>query len=279
MSSGLKASLAAVAAGAVVILLALLASPALVTRYAAQNARPAADLRAEPKPRYAGPEIQVAPVISLHVPAVLRLSAGDRLSISIGKTLLGHSDALAPTDSDVANDLPRQWDTREVDRDFAVRLAVEKGLSIDPPAREVMHRFTDYRSLDEPPLTWHWSLSADEAGRHKLLLSGLPLSTSIVSVELPGDEPTALGFPRPTSGDLPDFIRILPDGTAECTILALTPLGLTATQDAVLKALQGLAGFLGVILAYPIFKRLFERPATGPAPRKRQPKRKQSAKP
>jgi hypothetical protein len=170
------------------------------------------------------------------------VSEGDRLSISIDKTWLGHGD-------DLTGGGEKTWDTSDVEKPFDVQIAIESGLSVDPPDRHVMKAFKEPRSLSEASLMWHWSLSASTPGDHKILIQGLPLKTYPLELEM------VLGVSHVPL----DFALTLPDGTLQLNIKSLTSLGLTSRQQAWLKALQASAAFLGVILAYPFFKRVFDR--------------------
>ena len=223
------------------------AYPSLIKAYASRNLLDPVRLESKTHARYAGPVIQVVPIIRIQAPAVLRGNDGDRLSVSVEKALWGHSDAFPGSPFRMQTDQPVKWDTKDVERPFTVQLAVGNGLAIDPIERRVEKSFKDARSLGEPPLNWHWALTAKSAGQHKLLLQGLPLNEFRTKLEQPSDP----SQPTPVA-------EILSDGTLQLTILALTSLGLTARQDAILKAIQGVAGFIGVVLAYPFFKRLFD---------------------
>jgi hypothetical protein len=234
--------------GGLVFIALILSSPKLVADFAKQNLLPPVDIFVAALPRYGGPVFQVAPVIRIHAPTILLGSDSERLSISVEKTLLGHSDDLLGHSFSMNTDSPR-WDVSDVDKPFVVQLAVPKGLTIDPSERRVERSFKDAKSLDEPPLNWHWALAADSPGQHKLLLQGLPLARFPVRLQTPSGEQDILL----------SSAKVLPEGTLELTIQALTSLGLTARQDALMKAIHGLAGFLGIILAYPVFKRLFDR--------------------
>jgi len=160
----------------------------------------------------------------------------------------------------MASDMPRTFDTKDVESPFDVQLTIGAGLDVAPAGHQPKRTFKDFRSLGES-LTWNWTLAPKSPGRHKILVQGLPVTSYMVRPQLRENAAQDLGrMPKPSGNErtLPGFIKVLPDKTVDITIETLTPIGLTARQDAYAKAAQGLAAFIGGILAYPFLKRFFE---------------------
>lgn len=247
MSINKRALLAALPVGILSYVAVAFIADRLVLRAVEVATVSPAILESDPRARIAGPILQIEPIVRLHVPQELHGSDGARLSVSVGKTLLGHGDEFPGSDR-FASDQPPTWDTSEVDKPFAVKVVPSSGLGVRPSSIPPKS-FAAPRSMDDPPLTWNWSLAAKAAGHHTLLIEGLPLKNKLVRLVLSSGKRESL----------PRHVQLLEDGTLEIHIRALTALGLTAGQDAMLGALNGLAGFFGVVLAYPFIKRRLER--------------------
>ena len=229
-----------------------LLSPVLVTMYAPKDAIADVEFKALPYIKYAGGTGQVVvPVFRIHAPAELRGSDGDRLSVTIEKTLLDHGKGLLefqkgkPTGPSIKTDQPAHVNTSEVERPFIADLVVSEGLAASPADRSIEMSFKDPGSLSEPPLNWHWTITARSLGLHTILVRGLRL----------GELRAELESPPPTA-------NILHDGTLELRIRALTPLGLTAFWDAILTLIKGVVSVLLAILALPWIARFFDTVAT-----------------
>jgi hypothetical protein len=259
MSLNKPALVRALPIGAFAYVSATFVTQALVARTIPLATIRHATLQSEPRPLFAGPVIQVEPIVQLEVPEKLRGSDGERVSISIGKMWLGHGDDFPGADY-AATDQPRSWDTSQVDLPFAVTLVPSAGLEIRPDSIPPK-AFANPKSLDDAPLSWNWNISAKLPGAHVLLIEGLPLKGKRLWL-------------APTPGrheELPSYARLLDDGTIEVRVNASTALGLTAGQDGLLKAINGLVGFLGVVFAYPFLKWRLERMTLGRKSESREP--------
>lgn len=262
-----RAVIASTAAGIGVLVVALAITGPIVQELALRNIASAVDFVASDlQPRYAGPVVQISPTYAVHVPSTIRMMEAERLTVTVRKALVGHSDSIG-----VTSDIPPEYDTADIEGPFEVQLTFSGGLDVSPPNSQPKQSFAHLTDLTEA-LAWNWTLNAKSAGTHKMFVRGLSVKSFLVVPEVGGNP--LEDFAEPTANDqsvLPSFIRVLPDKTLEITVEALTELGLTARQAAYARAIQGAAAFLGGLLAYPFIKRWFEKQDEERSNNKRRP--------
>lgn len=191
---------------------------------------------------YAGPVLEIEPTIAISAPRTVRVTSTKPISISIGKTFIGHSEVLPGGSSAVASDEPTTVDNR-VSSSYTIDLKVVDGAGVvcgEPKERHFEKSF-DISEL----LTWQCTMHPKEAGDYDILVTGLP--TKVVSVSVKDTE-------NDTRGTAPPNYKLLPDGTFVISVSALTPQGIPALEWAWLQAVGGFLGILGTVLGYPFIK-------------------------
>src|SRR5258708_21628441 len=96
--------------------------------------------------------------------------------------------------------------------------------------------------------SWKWLFQPKQVGTFLLSLEALTPKSDKVKWNW--------RIPR----DVEDIIQTDSNGTLTLSIQVLTSLGLTAAQEAWLKAAGAVVGLLGTILGYPFWKRHFDGP-------------------
>jgi hypothetical protein len=191
---------------------------------------------------YAGPALEIEPTIAISAPRTVRVTSTKPISISIGKTFVGHSDVLPGGSSDVASDEPTTVDNR-VSSSYTVDLKVvdSAGVVCGEPKERHFEKSLDISEL----LTWECTMHPKEAGDYDILVTGLP--TKVVSISVKDTD-------NDTRETAPPSYKLLPDGTFVISISALTPQGIPAREWAWLQAVGGFLGIMGTVLGYPFLK-------------------------
>lgn len=191
---------------------------------------------------YAGPVLEIEPTIVISAPRTVRVTSTKPISISIGKTFIGHSEVLPGGSSDVASDEPPTVDNRVLSS-YTVDLKVvdSAGVVCAEPKERHFEKSLDISEI----LTWQCTMHPKEAGDFDILVTGLP--TKVVSISVKQTE-------NDTRGTAPPIYKLLPDGTFVISVSALTPQGIPAREWAWLQAVGGVLGILGTVLGYPFIK-------------------------
>lgn len=106
------------------------------------------------------------------------------------------------------------------------------------PAFEIEPKLAEEKEVSSLA-QWNWIISPKKPGKHSLLLQASGQKGFTVDLS---------GLPRS------DLVSNKSSETIEIALEVLTDLGLTSTQEALLKAIGAVVGGVGVILGYPFFK-------------------------
>jgi hypothetical protein len=204
-----------------------------------------------PRADYAGPVLEIEPTITISAPRTVRVTSTKPISISIGKTVIGHSDLLPGGSTLIASDEPPTVDNRVLNS-YTVDLRVVDGAGV--VCAEPKKRYFESPQAIEGVLTWQCTIHPKEAGDYDILVTGLPTKdVGWISVN-----DAVNGTPGTGS---PDY-KVLSDGTFSISVSALTPQGIPAREWAWLQAVGGLLGVVGTVLGYPFIKSMVESKST-----------------